>query len=87
MRSTRQGAILGSVAAGFLMAPVFGIRNSVLLTALLNLVAAGWVLSADASLNVWERRAPLLTGIAVVFAAFFFPFSKNAFLLKKRHLL
>lgn len=75
------GAILGSVAAGFLMAPVFGIRNSVLLTALLNLVAAGWVLSADASLNVWERRAPLLTGAAVVFAAFFL-FPKTHFFLK-----
>ncbi len=75
------GAILGSVAAGFLMAPIFGIRNSVLLTALLNLVAAGWVLSADASLNVWERRAPLLTGAAVVFAAFFL-FPKTHFFLK-----
>ncbi len=75
------GAILGSVAAGYLMAPLFGIRNSVLLTALLNLVAAGWVLSADASLNVWERRAPLLTGAAVVFAAFFL-FPKTHFFLK-----
>ncbi|MAG22450.1 MAG: hypothetical protein CL943_04080 [Candidatus Diapherotrites archaeon] len=50
------GAIIGSFAAGFLVIPLIGMQNSVLLTASLNLLSAGIVLLSQKT--NWKKVAP-----------------------------
>ena len=66
------GAILGSLAAGFLIAPTLGIRNGILAVAGVNVVAGVAVLHAQSEARPWEAWAPLAVGVAAVVGAFAF---------------
>lgn len=60
-------AVLGSVLAGFLMIPLLGVKNTLVIAALLSLVFGGWLLWG--ALPTTQRsRVPLLLAIPVVFA-------------------
>ncbi|MGD9498280.1 MAG: fused MFS/spermidine synthase, partial [Armatimonadota bacterium] len=56
------GAMLGAVAGGFLLIPAVGMRQSIYLTAVLNLAIAlvTWALSV-----AWERASPVREALAV----------------------
>ncbi len=64
------GAIAGSLAAGYAIAPTFGIRNGILLVAAVNVVAGVAVLNAQPNARPWEAWAPLAVGAATVVVGF-----------------
>ncbi|GIX07501.1 MAG: hypothetical protein KatS3mg115_1904 [Candidatus Poribacteria bacterium] len=75
------GAIFGSLAAAFVIIPAVGIRNGVLLTALVNLATALLVLRSDPRLGATERWTGPSLGLLVLLLAFFL-FPKTQFFVK-----
>jgi spermidine synthase len=65
------GAIVGSLAAGFLIIPLVGIRNGVLTVALGNAAAAALVLFHARRAGLAQRVAPVVAGVAVPGAMLF----------------
>jgi spermidine synthase len=64
------GAIAGSLAAGYVIAPAFGIRNGILLIAAVNVIVGVAVLNAQPKGRSWEAWAPLGVGALTVLVGF-----------------
>lgn len=64
------GAILGSIAGGFVILPLFGMRDGVLLLALLNVGIGGWVLWSSRELARPGGLFAFVLGVTVVGCAF-----------------
>lgn len=75
------GAIAGSLAAGFLIAPTLGIRNGILTVAVVNVVVGVAVLYAQPNARPREAWLPLGVGLATVAVAFVL-FPRTQFFVK-----
>jgi len=64
------GAILGSVVGGFVVVPLWGVRNGVLFFALANTLVGGWILLSSRHLQKAEGALPFAVGIVVLAFAF-----------------
>jgi spermidine synthase len=64
------GAIAGSLAAGFLIAPALGIRNGILAIAAVNVLVGVAVLKSQPDARSREAFVPLVVGLATVAIAF-----------------
>lgn len=64
------GAILGSIGGGFVILPLFGMRDGVLFLALLNVGVGGWVLRSCRELTRPGGMFVVVSGMGIVGSAF-----------------